>query len=105
MRLQKIATWIRPRFALNLLFVCLIVGALIAGFATSRAMARTSSPSTNQTFTEASQKTGVPVALLKALCYEEGRLSNNGGEPGSNNSFGCMNLAKNQHTDTLDQAA
>jgi len=105
MRIKKIVAVVRSRFALNLLFACIIVGALVAGFAASRAMAQTGSPSVNQTFTEASQKTGVPVALLKAICYEEGRLSNNSGESGSDNGFGCMNLAKNQHTDTLDQAA
>ncbi|HEU5384039.1 MAG TPA: hypothetical protein VFV38_52255 [Ktedonobacteraceae bacterium] len=74
---------VRSRFSLNLLFACLIVGVLIAGLADSRAMAQAGSPPANQIFTEASQKTGVPVALLKAICYEEGRLSNNDttGEP------------------------
>lgn len=105
MRIKKIVTLARSRFVLNLLFAGIIVGALIASFVASRAMAQTGSSPVNQTFTETSQKTGVPVALLKAICYEEGRLSNNSGESGSDNSFGCMNLAKNQHTDTLDQAA
>jgi hypothetical protein len=105
MRIKNIVTLVRVRLALNVLFAGIIVGAVIAGFAASRVMAQTGNPSADQTFTEASQKTGVPVALLKAICYEEGRLSNNGGESGSDNGFGCMNLAKNQHTDTLDQAA
>lgn len=105
MQIKKIMTLARSRFAPNLLFTCLIIGALVAGFAASRSMAQTGSPPTDQTFTGASQKTGVPVALLKAICYEEGRLSNNGGESSGDNGFGCMNLAKNQHIDTLDQAA
>ena len=33
----------------------------------------------NQTFDQASQEFGVPSALLKALCYMEGHLSNHNG--------------------------
>jgi len=58
-----------------------------------------------QAFTQASQQYGVPVAILQALCYMEGRLSQHGGSPSIDNGFGCMHLVKNQTADTLDQAA
>lgn len=59
----------------------------------------------NAPFSQAAHDFGVPEALLKGLCYMEGRLSNHGGSPSIDNGFGCMHLIKNQHGDTLDQAA
>ena len=53
----------------------------------------------NQTFDQASQEFGVPSAILKALCYMEGHLSNHGGTPSIDNGYGCMHLVKNNsHT-------
>ena len=61
--------------------------------------------SANEAFTLASNEMGVPVNLLKGLCYFEGRLSMHGGSPSMDNGFGCMHLMKNDRADTLDQAA
>ena len=48
---------------------------------------------------------GVPASLLEAICYLEGHLSDHGGAPSSEGGYGCMDLARNGHLDTLDQAA
>jgi hypothetical protein len=53
----------------------------------------------------AQQRFGVPAALLEAICYFEGHLSGHGGAPSSEGGYGCMDLARNSHLDTLDQAA
>lgn len=59
----------------------------------------------NQAFDRASAEFRVPAALLKAICYLEGRLSNNDGAPSADNGFGCMHLVKNTQSDMLDRAA
>ncbi|GHO57154.1 N-acetylmuramoyl-L-alanine amidase [Ktedonobacter robiniae] len=64
-----------------------------------------SSPSINQAFLQASHETDVPVPLLQALCYMEGRLSMHGGTPSIDQGYGCMHLVKSKKQDTLDQAA
>ena len=53
----------------------------------------------------AQQRFGVPASLLEAICYLEGQLSDHGGAPSVAGGYGCMNLARNNHVDTLDQAA
>jgi hypothetical protein len=53
----------------------------------------------------AQQRFGVPVSLLEAICYLEGHLSDHGGTPSSEGGYGCMDLARNSHLDTLGQAA
>jgi hypothetical protein len=53
----------------------------------------------------AQQRFGVPASLLEAICYLEGHLSDHGGAPSSEGGYGCMDLARNSHLDTLDQAA
>jgi hypothetical protein len=53
----------------------------------------------------AQQRFGVPAALLEAICYFEGHLSDHGGAPSSAGGYGCMDLARNSHFDTLDQTA
>lgn len=56
------------------------------------------SPSTaEQAFRQASQESGVPAELLKALCQMEGHLSMHDGVPSVGEGYGCMNLV---HTDT-----
>src|SRR5437879_5100268 len=64
-----------------------------------------SSPSINQAFLQASHETDVPVPLLQALCYMEGRLSMHDGTPSIDRGYGCMHLVKNKKQNTLDQAA
>jgi N-acetylmuramoyl-L-alanine amidase len=56
-------------------------------------------------FASAAREFGVPEPLLESICYMEGRLSNNDGEPSIDNGFGCMHLVQNANFDTLDQAA
>ena len=51
------------------------------------------------------QRFGVPASLLEAICYLEGQLSDHGGAPSVAGGYGCMNLARNNHLDSLDQAA
>jgi hypothetical protein len=53
----------------------------------------------------AQRRFGVPAVLLEAICYLEGHLSDHGGAPSSDGGYGCMDLARNRHMDTLDQAA
>ena len=53
----------------------------------------------------AQQRFGVPTSLLEAICYLEGHLSDHDGAPSSEGGYGCMDLARNSHLDTLDQAA
>jgi hypothetical protein len=53
----------------------------------------------------ARQRFGVPASLLEAICYFEGHLSGHGGAPSSAGGYGCMDLARNSHLDTLGQAA
>lgn len=59
----------------------------------------------NQAFDNAAHEFSVPATLLEAICYMEGRLSDQEGEPSIDNGFGCMHLVKNHRADTLDQAA
>lgn len=59
----------------------------------------------NQAFDQASAQFHVPVALLKAICYLEGRLGNNEGAPSMDDGFGCMHLLKNNRSDLLDRVA
>jgi hypothetical protein len=53
----------------------------------------------------AQHRFGVPAVLLEAICYLEGHLSDHGGAPSSDGGYGCMDLARNRHMDTLGQAA
>jgi hypothetical protein len=101
-------SWIRNRLIFNLLCVFLVFVALIAGYTISQTFVHSANAtplSANQAFTQAAQETGVPVDLLKAICYMEGRISTNAGEASLDNGFGCMHLVKNSHFDTLDKAA
>jgi N-acetyl-anhydromuramyl-L-alanine amidase AmpD len=59
----------------------------------------------SQAFEQAAREFHVPAPILKAICYMEGRLSNNGGSPSMDNGFGCMHLVQNKQSDTLDRAA
>jgi len=93
------------RLSLPAIFTLVV---LIAGFMGGSPAANAQSVSSGKigsAFEQASSEFGVPVSLLKALCYMEGRLSNHGGSPSMDNGFGCMHLVKNGQADTLDQAA
>lgn len=59
----------------------------------------------SQAFVQAARESGVPVSILKAICYMEGRFSNHGGSPSMDNGFGCMHLVDNSRSDTLVRAA
>ena len=59
----------------------------------------------NQAFEEAAQEFQVPASLLKAICYMEGRLSDNDGHPSVDNGYGCMHLIQNSHGDLLGRVA
>ena len=59
----------------------------------------------NEAFERASQQYGVPVALLKALCYMEGHLSNHNGSPSIDGGYGCMHLVKNNYQTSLPRGA
>src|SRR5260221_6652526 len=56
-------------------------------------------------FAQGARAYRVPMPLLEALCYMEGRLSNHGGSPSIDGGYGCMHLVHNDHADMLDQAA
>lgn len=94
------------------LTLALLIGlfwALSGGVTLVSAQAQTATPaipaSTNQAFSSASHLFGIPIELLKAICYKEGRLSQNADQASVDQSFGCMGLVKNSAGDTLDQAA
>lgn len=99
----------KRRFVFNVLLALSILSALAASSLTSHASA-SSVPlafpsSVNQAFSEASQRFGVPIPLLKAICYKEGRISQNAGLPNVDQGWGCMGLVKNSRVDMLDSAA
>ncbi|MEO7021649.1 MAG: peptidoglycan recognition family protein [Ktedonobacteraceae bacterium] len=86
--------------------VVLVFSLLLIGFGSGGLTAASAAGvSANTAFTQAASESGVPVSVLKTLCYMEGRLSMHGGSPSIDNGYGCMHLVKNQHADTLDQAA
>lgn len=108
MHLRNLISRSSTRITLNVFFVFVVLLAVIAGsvyLVRAHAAGPTFPSSVNEAFTQASSTYGVPVELLKATCYTEGRLSNNGGVPSADNGIGCMHLVKNSTGDTLDRAA
>jgi N-acetylmuramoyl-L-alanine amidase-like protein len=110
MRSRKPLSWVHDRTVLTLCWVFAVLVVLIGGYTISQTLIARSANSSatlsaNQAFTQAFQGTGVPVEVLKAICYLDGRMSNNGGEASIDNGYGCMDLVKNQRFDTLDKAA
>ncbi|GAC1565290.1 MAG: N-acetylmuramoyl-L-alanine amidase [Ktedonobacteraceae bacterium] len=116
------------RLTIPIMFVlAALLASVVGSFALSRAYAMGSTVS--QAFDQAAKDTGVPVSLLKALCYMEGHLSDHGGTPSRDGGYSCMHLtqggtydtkersdnptlarhhivsAQISHVDTLDQAA
>ncbi|HZR40087.1 MAG TPA: N-acetylmuramoyl-L-alanine amidase [Ktedonobacteraceae bacterium] len=84
-------------------FVLVLLVGMMNGLAVKQAMA--AGGSANWAFNQASKESGVPMSILKALCYMEGHLSNHRGTASRDNGYGCMHLVKNMHGDTLDSAA
>ncbi|HET8843328.1 MAG TPA: peptidoglycan recognition family protein, partial [Ktedonobacteraceae bacterium] len=108
MDLRRFMERYRRRVMFNGLFISIMLGALVAGYAflhTPAHSANSSGLTADEAFTRAAQETGVPIELLKAICYTEGRLSNNSGLPSRDAGFGCMHLVKNGTVNTLDKAA
>src|SRR5579859_8267724 len=82
------------------------LGAMSVPAQASAAPRSAAGPSTIAGAARAAQhRFGVPASLLEAICYLEGHLSDHGGAPSSAGGYGCMDLARNSHLDTLDQAA
>jgi hypothetical protein len=83
-----------------------VLGALSVPATAGAAAQHRSVPGTITRAAEAAQhRFGVPAVLLEAICYFEGHLSDHGGAPSSDGGYGCMDLARNSHLDTLGQAA
>jgi len=78
---------------------------LTAGMAAPALPAHAAGTTIAEAAAAAQQRFGVPASLLEAICYFEGQLSDHGGAPSSDGGYGCVNLARNRHLDTLDQAA
>jgi hypothetical protein len=88
------------------LFVLAVATALTCMAPPARADAAPAGPGTIAgAAAAAQQRFGVPANLLEAICYVEGQLSDHGGAPSVAGGYGCMNLARNGHHDTLDRAA
>ena len=86
--------------------VAAAVGVLSLPAQASAAPGHPAGPNTIVGAAQAAQhRFGVPASLLEAICYLEGHLSDHGGAPSAAGGYGCMNLARNNHLDTLDQAA
>jgi N-acetyl-anhydromuramyl-L-alanine amidase AmpD len=86
-----------------LFLVCMLVLLMMAGyFSQHRASA---AGFVDAAFTQAAHESGVPIEILKSICYMEGRLSNHAGSPSVDQGYGCMHLTKNAHVNMLDQAA
>jgi hypothetical protein len=71
----------------------------MAGALPSNSAVAASTTTAEQAFTQASQETGVPSELLKAICEIEGNLSMHGGAPSVSEGYGCMNLIQQTDTD------
>jgi hypothetical protein len=96
----------RKKIALpKLIFSSSLILVLLSATANNSSTLAYADSSTNNAFAQASQEFGVPVELLKTICYIEGRLSNHAGHPSVDNGFGCMHLVQNKHSNTLNQAA
>src|ERR1700727_1650673 len=76
-----------------------------AGASAAPVQARTRPDAIAAAAAAAQHRFGVPASLLEAICYLEGHLSDHGGAPSSDGGYGCMDLARNSHMDTLGQAA
>lgn len=95
----------RFRSMIYSLIACIVMPLLIlSGSAATPSQAAPTSPLT-ATFQQAASETGVPVELLQAICYLEGRLSNHDGKPSIDKGYGCMHLMQNERANTLKQAA
>ena len=98
----------RARGARRRVAALALAAAALLTFGLSGAPARAGTAgggSVEAAFADAAHTYGVPQQVLESVCYLEGRLSAHSGQPSIDNGYGCMNLVKNDKTDTLDQAA
>jgi N-acetyl-anhydromuramyl-L-alanine amidase AmpD len=79
--------------------LCALLLLAMLGLQPSGHATAASSSTAEQAFTQASQESGVPVEVLKALCQMEGHMSMHAGQPSVSEGYGCMNLV---HTATTD---
>ena len=93
-----------PRIVLFALPACLAL-IMIAWPVVHSMQAARAAGNVNQAFDQASQESGVPVAILQALCYMEGHLSNHGGTPSIDGGYGCMHLIKNNSPASVARTA
>src|SRR5258708_18998803 len=99
--MRRYATFFRFFLPILLVFA-LFSFILIGSFSTDRVHA---SGSLEQTFTTVSQEFNIPVSLLKAICYMEGRLSTHSGTPSIDGGYGLIPLIKKKTDDKLFSAA
>jgi N-acetyl-anhydromuramyl-L-alanine amidase AmpD len=71
----------------------------------NQAKAASQSKVINAAFDQASHESGVPVALLKAICYTEGHLSNHHGQSSIDGGYGCMHLIEATPQTTLPKGS
>ena len=101
---RRLGRWRRAALALAAAGGLLLTGA-VAGVAPAQAAPAAPAGSVADAFASASAAYGVPQPLLKAVCFLEGRMSAHHGQASVDGGYGCMHLAHNPRTDTLDQAA
>src|SRR5258708_26478021 len=98
-----------PRSSVSLRLLAAVsavaVGTLTAAASAAPVHARARPGAIAAAAAAARHRFGVPASLLEAICYLEGHLSDHGGAPSSDGGYGCMDLARNSHLDTLGQAA
>jgi hypothetical protein len=85
--------------------VAVVTLTVAAGASAAPVQARTRPGAIAAAAAAAQHRFGVSAVLLEAICYLEGHLSDHGGAPSSDGGYGCMDLARNRHMDTLGQAA
>ncbi len=99
----------RPSISLRLLAAAAAIAAgtlsVAVGASAAPVQARTRPGAIAAAAAAAQHRFGMPASLLEAICYLEGHLSDHGGAPSSDGGYGCMDLARNRHMDTLGQAA
>jgi N-acetyl-anhydromuramyl-L-alanine amidase AmpD len=91
------------RLLFPLSLICMVSALTVTGYFTP--YHASAANAVEAAFTQSSHEFGVPVELLKAICYMEGRLSSHDGSPSIDQGYGCMHLVKNARVNTLDRAA
>src|SRR5579875_755991 len=97
MRIRNFPFAVRIAFyTLPVLVIILLLGTGEQAFVARHSPLALAGPSRNgpvsQAFARAASEFHVPAVLLKAICYMEGRLSNNGGWPSRDNGVSARQL-------------